>query len=86
MRWVKCRHREAPKDRKFLFYYHCGMGLGAWSQGYTTSNGNSERTHHCYFLVLYPCDESENDTPFQWSETYMVEMDVSWRELPSPPK
>ena len=85
--WIKCTDEMPPKDRKFLFYYHCGMGLGAYGQGYTNILGNSERTHKIYFLVLWPMDISENDgEPFQWNEEKLIEMKVLWRGLPDPPE
>jgi hypothetical protein len=86
MEWIKCSDKPAPKDKKFLFSYHCGIGLGCWGQAYTTINGNSERTHHSYFLVLTPMDISENDgEPFIWGEKKMIEMEVSWMSLPLSP-
>jgi hypothetical protein len=85
--WISVKDEPAPKTGKFLFYYHCGIGLGSWGQAYTTINGNSERTHHVYFLVLWPQDISENDgEPMQWWESKMIEMDVYWRPLPERPK
>lgn len=84
--WISVKDKAAPKTGKFLFYYHCGIGLGCWTQAYTTINGNSERTHKCYFLVLWPCDISENDgEPMQWSDDKMIEMDMYWMPLPNPP-
>jgi hypothetical protein len=86
MEWIKCSDQLAPKDKKFLFSYHCGIGLGCWGQAYTTINGNSERTYHSYFLVLTPMDISENDgEPFIWGEKKMIEMEVSWMPLPDKP-
>lgn len=85
--WTSVKEQPAPKEGKFLFSYHCGVGLASWAQAYTIINGNSERTHECYFLVLWPQDISENDgEPFQWTEEKMIEMDVSWRPLPEPPE
>jgi hypothetical protein len=83
MEWISVKVKMAPKNEKFLFDYHCGTGLGCWGQGYTDINGNSERTHEIYFLVLWPRDISENTTePMQWSEEKMKEMDVFWTPLP----
>lgn len=85
-KWISVRNELAPKSGKFLFYYHCGVGLGSWGQAYTTINGNSERTHKTYFLVLWPMDISENDgEPFQWNEDKMIEMNIYWMPLPLPP-
>ncbi len=85
--WISVKDEEAPKQEKFLFSYHYGVGLGSWGQAYTTINGNSERTHEVYFLVLCPMDISENDgEPMQWTEEKMVEMDVKWMPLPHAPK
>lgn len=86
MEWISVKNKEAPKTRKFLFYYHCGIGLGNWGQAYTCINGNSERTHKSYFLVLWPMDISENDgEPMQWDEKKMIEMEMYWMEIPKPP-
>lgn len=85
--WIKCSDILPPKKGKFLFHYHCGIGLGSWGQAYTLINGNSERTHKIYFLVLWPMDISENsDEPMRWNEEKMIEMEVSWMPLPEGPK
>jgi hypothetical protein len=87
LEWISVKIKTAPKDSKFLFSYHCGIGLGAWGQAYTNINGNSERTHSLYFLVLCPMDISENNgEPFQWNEDKMIEMEVYWMPLPKSPK
>lgn len=85
-KWISVKDKAAPKKDKFLFSYHYGVGLGNWSQAYTTFNGNSERTHEIYFLILWPMDISENNgEPMQWTEEKMIEMDVMWMPLPKPP-
>lgn len=87
MKWISVKNQPAPKKGKFLFHYHCGIGLGSWGQAYTTIYGNSERTHEIYFLVLWPMDISENNgEPFQWNEEKMIEMEVKWMPLPEAPK
>ncbi len=84
-KWVSVKKQPAPKEGKFLFSYHCGVGLASWGQAYTTINGNSERTHELYFLVLCPMDITENECePMQWNEEKMVEMDVYWMPVPLP--
>lgn len=83
MEWISVKNQPAPKEGKFLFSYHCGVGLGAWGQAYTTIQGNSERTHKLYFLVLWPMDISDDGEPFQWDESKMIEMDVYWMNLPN---
>lgn len=86
-KWISVKDKAAPKKDKFLFSYHCGVGLGNWSQAYTIFNGNSERTHEIYFLVLWPMDISENNgEPMEWTEEKMIEMDVMWMPLPKPPE
>lgn len=86
-KWISVKDEPAPKKEKFLFSYYYGVGLGAWGQAYTTINGNSERTHEIYFLVLCPMDISENESePMQWNERKMIEMDVFWMPLPAPPE
>jgi|GEM_PF-7028501 hypothetical protein len=82
MNWIKCEEKEAPKNEKFLFKYHYGIGLGEYGQCYTTFNGNSERTHEAYILILHP-SEWEEKNPFEWSHERMIEMEVSWMPLPS---
>lgn len=84
MEWFECKHTPAPKKGKFLFSYHFGIGIGEWGQCYTTINGNSERTHHAYILILWPSEILEGDVPFEWDEEYMIEMEVSWGPLPQP--
>ena len=85
--WISVKDEMAPKKGKFLFHYHCGVGLGAWGQSYTDIHGNSERTHEAYFLVLWPQHVSENDGEnFEWDEDKMIEMDFYWMPLPKPPK
>ena len=44
MKWIKCSDQPAPKDRKFLFSYYYGVGIGRHGQCFTTIIGNSERT------------------------------------------
>ena len=84
--WISVKDLPARKNNKFLFSYFGGIGLGCWGQAYTTINGNSERTHEAYFLVLNPCDISEDQgEPFEWDEEKMIEMEVSWMALPKPP-
>ncbi len=82
--WISVKDKPAPKNGKFLFHYHYGIGLGSWGQAYTTINGNSERTHEIYFLVLWPRDVSEEE-PMEFDEKKMIEMEVSWMPLPAPP-
>lgn len=86
MNWIKCKNALPPKDCKFLFAYYFGIGLGVWAQCYKTVNGNSERTHEAYILILHPSDILNGDDPFCWDEKYMIEMDVSWMPLPKPPE
>ncbi len=84
--WISVNDKEVPKTGKFLFSYHCGIGLVSWGQAYTTVNGNSERTHEIYFLILWPQDISENNgEPMQWNDEKMKEMDVYWMPLPEMP-
>lgn len=78
MKWIDCKIQLPPKDRKFLFSYHCGIGLGEYGQCYTISHGNSERTHKAYILILNPSDILAGEDPFTWNDEKMIEMDVKW--------
>lgn len=86
MEWIKCSDQPAPKVGKFLYSYHCGIGLGEWGQCYTINNGNSERSHKEYILILWPSEILDGNDPYTWNEEKMVEMDVSWMPLPESPK
>lgn len=84
--WIKCSEKMPPKDKKFLFSYFAGIGIAKWGTTFKIINGNSERTEEKYILVLEPDFMVGNiDEPFEWNEKYMIEMDVSWMPLPSPP-
>ena len=80
--WIDCKKCHPPKNAKFLYKYHYGIGLGQWGKCYTTVNGNSERTHESYILVLHPAELLDHGHPFEWNEEKMVEMEVLWRPLP----
>ena len=82
MDWISVEDEAAPKKGKFLFSYHYGIGLGQWGQCFTTINGNSERTHEAYILILWPSEILEGEKPFEWDEEFMKEMEVSWMPLP----
>lgn len=86
MEWISVKNKAAAKNGKFLFNYHCGTGIGEWGQAYTITNGNSERSHAAYILVLDPISINDGNEPFQWTEEYMIHMDVLWMPLPPPPK
>ena len=86
MEWVKCAKKMPPKDQKFLFHYFYGTGIGEWGQCYSIINGNSERTHEAYILVLWPSEINDGNSPFIWDENYMNEMEVFWMLLPDPPE
>jgi hypothetical protein len=79
--WIDCKTQMPPKNRKFLFSYYYGIGLGEWGQCYTTINGNSERTHEAYILVLSPAALLNPEEPFTWDESYMIYMEVKWKFL-----
>jgi len=85
MYWISCKDNLPPKDKKFLFSYHYGIGIGQWGQCYTVINGNSERTHEAFILILHPLEILDGSEPFQWNESYMKEMNVSWMPLPKEP-
>jgi hypothetical protein len=80
--WISVKDKPAPKEGKFLFKYYYGIGLGEWAQCYTIFNGNSERTHQAYILILWPSEILDGKDPFEWNEEYMIEMEVSWMPLP----
>lgn len=82
-KWIKCIDLPAPKDGKFLFSYHYGIGLGEWGQCYTVINGNSERTHDAYILILWPSEILDGLDPIEFSEEKMIEMNVKWMDMPS---
>lgn len=84
--WIKCSDNSAPKEGKFLFNYYYGTGLGEWGQCYTIINGNSERTHEAYILVLWPSEILDGSNPIIFSEEIMKDMKMSWMPLPQPPK
>lgn len=86
MEWIKCSDKMPPKLDKFLFHYWCGIGIGSWGKCYTIINGNSERTHESYILILWPCDILGGEDPYCWDENYMIEMEVQWMPLPKPPE
>lgn len=83
--WIKCSEQMPPKDAKFLFHYHYGIGLGNWGNHYKIINGNSERVFDGYCLILWPSEINQGQSPFQWTEKDMLEMEVSWMPLPEPP-
>lgn len=86
-KWINCEEKMPPKNKKFLFSYYFGIGLGCWGQCFTTINGNSERTHEAYVMVLDPhLMVGNQEEPFEWSEQYIKEMDVFWMDLPNEPK
>ena len=86
MKWIKCSEQMAPKDEKFLFCYHSGIGFGQFGQCYTTINGNSERTHTAYILCLSTQDILDGEDLFEWDKNKVIEMDVYWMPLPSIPE
>ena len=87
MEWIDVNDLLPPKNIKFLFNYYCGTGIGEWGQCFTVTNGNSERTHKCYILILNPSLLVGNqEEPFEWDEKKMIEMEVSWMHLPKPPE
>jgi hypothetical protein len=86
MTWIKCSERLPPKNRKFLFHYHYGIGLAQWEQSYEIINGNSERQDKKYLLILWPSEINDGSSEvFQWDNKTMVDMKVSWMPLPEPP-
>ena len=82
MKWAKCRDALPPRDRKFLFSYSGGVGLGNWGRTYKTVHGHSMPDVYKYCLVLWPSEIVAGESPFQWSEETMVEMDVEWQYMP----
>lgn len=80
--WINAQDTLPTKRRKFLFSYHSGTGLGQWGQCYTIINGNSERTHEAYILILDPQSILDGEEPFQWNDKKILEMEVSWMEIP----
>ena len=82
MNWNSVKSIPAPKNEKFLFSYDYGIGLGQWGQCYTVINGNSERTHEAYILILHPSEILDGAEPFCWDHERMVSMDVYWLPLP----
>ncbi len=86
MKWISVKHLLPPKKTKFLFSYHYGIGLGEWGQCYTIINGNSERTHEAYILILWPSEILNGENPLQFDEKKMIEMEISWMPLPEGPK
>ncbi len=80
--WIKASDMMPPKDCKFLFSYYYGIGLGEWGQAYTIINGNSERTHESYILILHPSEINDGELPFVWKEDKIIEMQVKWMNLP----
>ena len=86
MEWISTKHKLPPKEGKFLFSYYYGIGLGEYGQCYTTINGNSERTHKCYILILWPSEIEEGREPYKWDEEKVKEMDLYWMPLPQSPK
>lgn len=86
MEWISCKNQSAPKNGKFLFHYHQGIGLGEWSSTYEHSNGDSWLTNvQKYLLIIWPSDILHGDSPFEWDEGFMIDMDVKWMPLPNPP-
>ena len=86
MEWIKCSVLNPPKDKKFIFSYFAGIGIGEWGQCFKIINGNSERSHFSYILILDPfLIVGDQESPFEWNEEYMKIMEVSWMHLPSPP-
>ena len=81
-KWVDCKDEMPPKDKKFIFSYHCGEGLGQHGQCYTIINGNSERTHHAYILILWPSEILDGNDPMQFDDEKMIEMEIKWMPLP----
>jgi len=87
MKWIKIEDQSPPKDKVFLFSYFYGIGLACWGQCFTTINGNSERTHEAYILILNPDLMVGNQgEPMEWDEECMKTMEVSWMPLPNPPE
>lgn len=82
MKWTKCSDQMPPKDEKFLFSYHYGIGLGQWGLHYKIIHGDSERFPEGYVLILHPVEINGGDSPFQWDEEYMIKMKVEWMLLP----
>jgi hypothetical protein len=83
-KWVECVKKFPPKNKKFLFSYDYGIGIGAWGQCFSVINGNSERTHEAYILVLNPhLMVGNQEEPFKWDENKMLDMEVKWMDLPN---
>ena len=83
--WIKCSDRLPPKLGKFIYNYYYGIGLGEWGQCYTIINGNSERTHEAYILILWPHEILDGLFPYEWNDERMIEMEVNWMPLPDAP-
>ena len=87
MEWIKCSDNLPPKNIKFLFSYFYGVGIGCWGQCFTIINGNSERTHESYILILNPeLMVGDQDQPIEWNEATMIDWDVYWMPLPKSPE
>lgn len=84
--WISSKDQHPPKHEKFLFSYEYGIGLGEWGLCYTEINGNSERTHEAYILILWPSEINDGNCPMTFHTYQIVEMDFLWMPLPLPPK
>jgi len=90
MEWISVDDCPAPKEGKFLFHYHCGIGLGNWSRVYHfQKGGHSYLSDECkYCLILWASEHApgtEKDA-MEWDENQMIEMEVKWMPLPDAPK
>ena len=83
--WISVKDKLPPKDSKFLFSYFYGIGLGQYGQCYEILNGNSERTHNGYILILWPTEILDGSSPMTFEEDQMIEMEMHWMPLPYRP-
>jgi hypothetical protein len=78
MEWISVKTCLPPKNGKFLFRYHYGVGLGNWGRCYKIINGNSEYDQEKYILILWPSEIVAGERPFEWDEEYLTKMDIEW--------
>lgn len=82
MEWISCKDELPPIDEKFLFHYHCGTGIGEWAYTYPVIEGHSIATDPKYLLILWPSEIVAGESPLEFDDRKMIEMDIYWMPLP----